>query len=66
MADYKNSIESLIERGLINEELARDELMKSNIDTLNRSLVICMLKMWILENWMKAYIDRNEPWKPVD
>jgi len=61
---YESSVKSMVERGFLKDEIASSNLLEIDIDGANRSLIIFGFKIWVLENWMKAFTDRKEPWKP--
>lgn len=63
-ADYRNTINDFIDRGYVDESFTREMLVKENYDH-GKGVVNQMIAVYLLERWMKIFIDREEPWRPV-
>jgi hypothetical protein len=62
--DYRRTIDRFIDRGLVDRQAAEEYLLPSDFNK-GRGRVNQMMAVYLLERWMKVFIDREEPWKDI-
>lgn len=61
---YDQAIESFLERGFMDREKARRELMPQSFEEVESNKIFFAISVYILEKYLQQYIDREKPWKP--
>ena len=62
--DYRRNINRFIDRGLVNPDAAQRILLPEKFPQ-GRGKINQMIAVYLLERWLKIFVDRPEPWKPV-
>lgn len=61
---FDTTIDRLAGRRFINGTTARRRLHPRDISSQPMVLIFYLESLYLLETWIEAYIDREEPWKP--
>lgn len=62
--EYRETIGDAVERGILDGSAAQKLLLPDDFDGVGRGRTNQMIAMYLLERWMKLFVDRDEPWRP--